>query len=316
MTSNTDWNVTIIGAGVMGIPLAQHFASYGCPTILYNRTPSKLTEAHRMIKANLVAMETEGFLPGLLSVERIMNNLEMSDQISPAVENANIVFECVSESENIKKEVFKKLNEYAPKDAYLCSDTSALNIYELVSVDFPERLLITHFFNPPSVMPLVEIVKGPVTTEDTVDKVKAFLQSTGKRPVVMEKCIPGFIFNRLLTAMEREALHIVELGVASYEDIDTVITSTFGPRFTFEGIFRLLDHVGIDTEAAVVGDLLKELSDSKEPSSILLGKSSRGEHGIKRGKGFYNYEGLDIDELRNDRTINIMSTLKHMNSLK
>jgi 3-hydroxybutyryl-CoA dehydrogenase len=132
----------------------------------------------------------------------------------------------------------------------------------------------------------------------------------------MEKCIPGFIFNRLLTAMEREALHIVELGVASYEDIDTVITSTFGPRFTFEGIFRLLDHVGIDTEAAVVGDLLKELSDSKEPSSILLGKSSRGEHGIKRGKGFYNYEGLDIDELRNDRTINIMSTLKHMNSLK
>jgi 3-hydroxybutyryl-CoA dehydrogenase len=312
----TKWKVVIIGAGVMGVPLTQHFATHGCSTVLCSRTISKLDEALRQIQGNLKAMKSANLLPGAVSTEEIMGHIETSDDLESALKNANIVFECVPEEASIKQEIFYKMDKYAPEDAFLCSDTSALNIYELVSVSHPERLLITHFFNPPNVMPLVEVVKGPDTSEKVVDRVKEFLEFVEKKPIIMEKCIPGFIFNRLLTALEREALYIVELEAATFQDIDTVITTTFGPRFTFEGIFRLLDHVGIDTEAAVVGDLLKELCDDKKPSSILLKKSKEGEHGLKKRKGFYDYEGVDLDDLRNKRTINILNTLEHMKCLK
>ncbi|HZK02229.1 MAG TPA: 3-hydroxyacyl-CoA dehydrogenase family protein [Anaerovoracaceae bacterium] len=310
-----DWKVAVIGAGTMGQSIAQYFATKGLDTKLYNRTQKNLDNAYRVIKNNLKAMEQLNALEKGSDVNKVLKNLTCLTDFERSVSDADIVFECVSEDVELKKTIFEKADLYAPDHAYLCSDTSALNIFEFVKTNRPEKVLITHFFNPPHVMPLVEIVRGENTSDETVSTVKKFLTETGKKPIVIEKCVPGFIFNRLLTALEREAMYIVEQGVATCDDIDTVITTTFGPRFVFEGIFDLLDHVGLDTEVAVVGDLLPHLCQSVDTPRLLKEKAKAGELGIKSGKGFKDYEGKDIDEIRKGRTVNIIKTLRHIDTL-
>jgi len=316
MNLENQWNVAVIGAGTMGISIAQHFASKKQNTFLYNRTPKKLEEAKKTIEMSLNTMGSLKALDKGMTQKKALSYLNYTDNISEAVINANIVFECVSEDPLIKREVFAHISKYAPEDAYLCSDTSALNIYEFIEISNPGRLLITHFFNPPNVMPLVEIVKGDTTRNEVVNSVRSFLENMGKKPIVLEKFIPGFIFNRLLTALEREALYIVETGTASYKDVDNVITTTFGPRFLFEGIFQLLDYVGLDTEALVVGDLLKDLCNNTETPPLLLKKVEHNEFGIKTKKGFMDYSNVDVDELMQIRTGNIIKTLRCSNTLK
>ena len=305
-----EWKVAVIGAGTMGVFLAQYFASKKQNTFLYNRTLENLESAKNKVSMSLKTMDSLKALDDDITPEKVLSHLSFTNDLSEALDNADIVFECVSEDPIIKREVFASISKYAPADAYLCSDTSALNIYDIVEIANPKRLLITHFFNPPNLMPLVEIVKGIETSHEVVNSVSAFLEDMGKKPIILEKFIPGFIFNRLLTALEREALYIVETGVASYKDVDNVITTTFGPRFLFEGIFQLLDYVGLDTEALVVGDLLQELCNSTEPSSLLLKKVELSEYGIKTKKGFKDYAHIDVDELIQKRTANIIKTLR------
>lgn len=315
MKNMKDWNVAVVGAGTMGLCIAQHFSSKGLNTKLYNRTEANLKKAYQLIKNNLEAMVSLDALDGDMHVEKVMGNLTCTTDIKIAVEDADIIFECVSEDAELKKRIFAEIDLYAPDRAYICSDTSALNIYEFVNTGRPNKILITHFFNPAHVMPLVEIVKGEDTPDETAQIIKSFLTKMGKKPIIISKCIPGFIFNRLLTALEREALYIVEQGVATYDEIDTVITTTLGPRFAFEGIFDLLDHVGLDTEAAVVGDLIPQLCQSLEAPSLLLNKAAAGEYGVKTGRGFKNYNGMDVDEIRRQRTIKIIKTFRHIDTL-
>ncbi len=309
------WNVAVIGAGTMGHSIAQHFASNGHKTYLYNRTKQNLDRAYVNIKNNLKAMKSLDALD-VESIDTVLNNLECSMDLKASVESADIVFECVSEDIELKKKIFSLIDSFAPEHSYICSDTSALNIYKFADTKRPDKLLITHFFNPAHVMPLVEIVKDEDTPQETVQIVKLFLEHTGKKPIIINKYIPGFILNRLLTALEREAFYIVEQEVATYDDIDTVITTTFGPRFVFEGIFDLLDHVGLDTESAVVGDLIPELCQSLDASQLLIEKAEKGEYGVKTGKGLKNYEGQNIDEIKMRRTINIIKTLRHIDTLR
>ncbi len=316
MKKMNEWNVAVAGAGTMGISIAQHFALKGFNTKLYNRSLVNLDRARGIIKSNLEAMESLDALGIGVNLEEVLSNLTYSTDLKASVEDADIVFECVSEEAELKKKIFAEVDSYAPEHAYICSDTSALNIYEIVETKRPDKLLITHFFNPAHVMPLVEIVKGENTPDETAQTVKSFLAETGKKPIIINKCIPGFIFNRLLTALEREAFHIVDQGGATYDDIDTVITTTFGPRFVFEGIFDLLDHVGLDTEAAVVGDLIPELCRSLDAPGLLLKKVRDGEFGVKTGKGLKNYESGNLDEIRRRRTINIIKTLRHIDTLQ
>src|SRR5665647_1700060 len=279
MKCMNEWNVSVVGAGTMGLSIAQHFATKGLKTILYNRSGDNLSKAYEIIKNNLEAMASLDALSSNTTIEKVLNNLTLTTDLKKSVKDSDIIFECVSENAELKKYIFGEIDLYASKNAYICSDTSALNIYEIINTSRPDKYLITHFFNPAHVMPLVEIVKGKNTTDQTAHAVKDFLTAMGKKPIIISKPIPGFIFNRLLTALEREACYIVEQGIASCDEIDTVITTTFGPRFVFEGIFELLDHVGLDTEAAVVGDLIPELCQSLEAPSVLLKKAAAGEYG-------------------------------------
>jgi 3-hydroxybutyryl-CoA dehydrogenase len=311
MKTYHNWNVAVIGAGTMGLSIAQYFATNGFAVRLYNRTARNLDRAMTRIRESL-QIQSGLRTSAAMDVDEILKRVQPTTKLGHAVENADIVFECVAEDAEIKKAVFKQLDEKCGSDTYLCSDTSALNIYGFLEVSHPDRLLITHFFNPAHLMQLVEIVSGPDTPEKTLQEVREFLQFAGKAPITLRQCIPGFVANRLTLALAREAYYLLESGIASAEDIDSVITTTFGPRYTFEGIFDLYDNIGLDVGFAVATGLLPHLCNSDKPSKILEEKVKKGELGIKTGTGIKDYAGKDLRELKNARETKLIKILERI----
>lgn len=310
-----EWNVAVVGgAGTMGLGMALHFAINNHKVTMYDLTQEDLERAYEMIKSNIATLVELGEMKKQ-EVQAILDRISIHTNMSEALNDADFVIESVTENADVKKEIFAKMDQLSPKHAYLCSNTSSLNIYSFVETSRPEKILITHFFNPAHVMPLVEIVRGPETPDETVEIIKTFLSSTKKKPIVISECITGFIGNRLTGALVREAFHLVENGWVTVEDVDTVMTTTFGPRYVFEGIFGLYDHIGLDVGEMVGLEVMPQLCQSQEPSSVLREKVKAGELGVKTGRGLRDYSGQDIKEIKKNREIKIIKTLRHMETL-
>lgn len=310
---NTIRNITVLGAGTMGSAIAEFFAATGHPVALYSRTEETLVRARAAMAADLAMLaETDGPRE---AADTVLSRVRCFTDLAQASAEADWVIETVAENPQVKKAVLEAADRAAPPHAYLTSDTSALNIFSFLETGRPERVLITHFFNPASLMPLVEMVPGPQTSADAVRKLRAFLESLGKQPILLRECIPGFLANRLTLALAREAFYLAGEGYASIEDIDRVITSTFGPRYVFEGIFDLYDHIGMDVGCAVAKDLLPELCSDTQVPRLLREKREAGELGVKTGKGLKDYTGQDIPALRRERNRKIAKSLRQIRSL-
>lgn len=301
------WKVSVLGAGSMGQCIAQFMAMHGHEVYLYNRTPENLKKAMVQIENNLQTLVNLGQLQAG-RIPDILKRIKGSSDLETSVKEADIVIENLAETAEVKKMIFAKLDSLCSQDVIFSSDTSTMNIFELVEVSHPERLIITHFFNPAHVMPLVELVRGPETSDEAAELTKAFLESTGKKVAVLNKCIPGFILNRITMAVFREAMHIVEAGVASPEDIDKAIVSTFGPRYAFEGPFGLSDFAGIDIYERLATLLPPVLCSDTECPKLLHDMKEAGKLGVKSGEGFYTYQ--DEKEARRKRDTKIMKMIE------
>lgn len=302
----SQWKVAVLGAGSMGQCIAQFMAMNKHEVFLYNRTPANLEKALVQMENNLQTLATLGQIK-MEDIPEIMRRIIGSSDLKSSVEQADIVIENLAEVEEVKKEIFRQLDEYCDSDVILSSDTSTMNVFEFLEVSHPERLIITHFFNPAHVMPLVELVRGPETSDDVVSVTKQFLENAGKQVAVVNKCIPGFILNRITMSVFREAAYIAETGVATPEDIDKAITATFGPRYAFEGPFGLSDFAGIDIYERLATLLPPVLcSDTKCPE-FLHKMVEEGKLGVKSGEGFYRYE--DEKAARRNRDTKIMKMI-------
>lgn len=314
MPSQQIGKITVLGAGTMGSAIAQFFAVQGRSVSLYSRTEATLQKALCTVRENLAMMAELGQLdPG--DVDSVVGRIAVFTDFEQSLEQADWVIETVSENKEAKKQVIEAADRIAPKHAYLTSDTSAINIFEFLETSRPERVMITHFFNPASLMPLVEIVPGPETARETIDSLRNFLEAHGKKPIVLKECIPGFIANRLTLALAREAYYLAGEGYASIEDIDRVIVTTFGPRYVFEGIFDLYDHIGLDVGYAVAKDLLPQLCSSVEVPRLLREKVEAGLLGVKTKKGLKDYSGEEIAALCAERNRKIAKALKAAETL-
>ena len=281
--------ITVLGAGTMGRAVAQLFATNGHEVQLYNRTSENLERALGLIRTNLeenAALE----LVRAEEIPAILARIHPTDEIRQAVEQADFVSENVTENEAVKIAVFREIDEFAREDCLFTSDTSTMNIFEFIRVKNPARLAIAHFFNPAYVMPLVEVVRGEATSDETVERLRALLTSCGKKVAVLNRAIPGFILNRLTIAVFREAMYLAEMGYVSPEDVDTAIISTFGPRYTFEGPFGLSDFAGSEMFLRLTQLLYSEISDAKTPPRLLEEMIAQGKLGVRCGEGFYHYD--------------------------
>ena len=285
---NTIRHIAVIGTGQMGPGIAQTCAMAGYTTTVIGRSEEGLTRAQAIIKTNLNAM-----LPYDLIKEDEIAPLfaRLAFQIGlAAASDADLIIEGVTEDLALKQQLFAKLESHCRADAILLSTTSGMKATDIAKhIRHPERMIVGHYWNPPHLLPCVEVAPGEKTAAAVTEAVMDFLKTTGHSPVLCRKEALGFVANRMQHALWREALAIVEQGIATAEEVDEAMKTSFGARTPVLGIFEHLDLVGAETVYAIHSYLLADLDAQTGPNKVLQDKIDKGETGAKVGKGFYDW---------------------------
>jgi 3-hydroxybutyryl-CoA dehydrogenase len=280
--------VTVIGAGLMGHGIAQVSAQVaGYDVTLVDVKQEFLDKGMGMVKDSLAKFVAKGVIDKA-GAEKVLSRIRPTLDLKKGVEGADLVIEAATEDPKLKLDLYRRVAESLSADSTFASNTSSISITLLASATkHPENVVGMHFFNPPQLMPLIEIIKGVRTSERTVDVVREAAMAMKKETVLCKKDSPGFIVNRILIPAMNEATFLVHEGVADPEDIDKAIT--LGLNWPM-GPLKLLDYVGLDTHLNVTEVFMEEFQDDKyRPSPLLKQMVRAGLLGRKTGKGFYEW---------------------------
>lgn len=291
--------IAIIGGGTMGHGCAMVFASAGYPVGLYSRKAETLAKAVEGMRADLTFLAERG-LGKLEDVEPTVARVTTTQDMSEAVSGAQFVLECVAEDMALKQEVFRQLDQMCDPDVVLATNTSVMSPTEIGSKSVHrERIVGTHWWNPPFLIPLVEVVQTEETAPWVIDLTMQLHWAIGKHPVHCKKDVPGFIANRLQHALWREAISIVERGIADPATVDESLKYGPGLRLPVLAPLENADMVGLDLTLSIHEYVLKYLEDSHEPSPLLREKVAKGELGFKtNGVGFQTWTPEAQKQLR------------------
>ena len=289
--------VLVVGAGLMGAGIAYVFALAGHRVSLVDTDTAARCSALDRGRAQCAALVAGGALtPG--EVDEAAARIAVLDDLDSALGDApgcDLVVEAAAERLSVKRALFSALDQATPPSTILGTNSSGLSIGAIADgLVHPERVCGLHFWNPPLLVPLVEVVCGPATAATTAQRACTRLEAVGKRPVVVLRDIPGFIGNRLQHALQREAMALVAEEVASAEDVDLVVTQGFGRRLGVVGPLAICDLAGLDLVLDVDAYLLRDLNASPEPSPALVDLVAQGRLGVKSGAGFHEWTPADI----------------------
>jgi len=291
-------HVAIVGAGMMGHGLAQIFAVKGYAVSLTDINAELLSEAIGRIRSNLTLMAKNG-IGTMEAIEPAMARVRTTADFKEAVSKAQFVVEAVLENLALKQKVFQDLDVACPRETILATNTSVMSISEIAEkAKNRGRIVGTHFWNPPYLIPLVEVVRGRDTTDKVMDATFDLLKEVGKHPVRVNKDVPGFVGNRLQHALWREAISIVEKGVADAATVDECVKFGFGLRLPVLGPMENADMVGTDLTLAIHDYILKHLESSPAPSPLLKKKVEEGDLGFKTGRGFQSWTPEEAERSR------------------
>jgi 3-hydroxybutyryl-CoA dehydrogenase len=310
MTAEDIKRATVIGCGMIGPDISTSLLING-------------------IQVRLVGLDEEDVSRGVANIEKDLTDLadaevitreertkalgmvQKATDISSAVEDADMVFEAVFEDVKVKQEVFAAIDGNCTDQAILCSSTSGLSPNDIgAHIKHQDRMMVTHFWNPPYLVPLVEIVPHDRLSEEARNLAVAFIEKLGKVPVILKKDFPGHIGNRLQHALYREALYLIEQGVADPADIDKVVLASFGPRFSTIGPMEYFDSCGLDLHEKVQSYLYPTLCNAPQPQKILIENVRAGNLGQKSRRGLYDWFDRDDEEFRRRRNMRFIEMLK------
>ncbi|MDD5082329.1 MAG: 3-hydroxyacyl-CoA dehydrogenase family protein [Dehalococcoidales bacterium] len=304
-------NISIIGAGTMGHGIALTYAWGGYQVALNDINETVLANAMGRIRDDLTTL-VEGELISREAMGQILSRITTTTNLNQAVKGADFVTEAVSENIPIKRKIFADLDTFCPQHTILASNTSSLVLRDFTDqARRKDKLVITHWMNPPHLVPVVEVVRGEGTSDETTELACALLKKARKVPVTLKKEVPGFVINRVQYALLREVWSLWQRGVASAEDIDTIVRGSLGFRWAAIGPLETSDLGGLDVFSIVAENLFKDISDTQEPPKELKEMVKAGNLGLKSGQGFYKYSvgrGPDSKVRERDR--------KHMQLLK
>lgn len=301
--------VAIIGAGTMGYGIAFQFALKGTPTILCDKSERALDRARERFEKYLHIFQNEGYNMDLSS-EEVINAVTFTTEIKD-VADADFITECVVENLAVKQAIFKELDTICKADAILASNTSSLKLVDIIKEvkQHRTRCLLTHWFNPPHIVPLVELLVADETEAEVYDTVKQFLHSHSKVTIDVKKEVPGLVANRIQVAMAREVLSLLEDGVASPEDLDLAITNGPGFRLSLSGLLEIIDFGGIDVWSEVIKQLQPEIASHTNSYQTIHEKIASDHLGVKTGVGFYEYPNQSFDEYILNRDAKLLRQL-------
>ncbi|ARJ38308.1 3-hydroxyacyl-CoA dehydrogenase [Sporosarcina sp. P21c] len=305
--------IGVIGAGTMGFGIAFQFITNGMSVILQDVCEETLQVARGKLKTYLAIFREEGTLFSE-SDESITSRLTCTMKIED-VADCDLVIESALENLEVKQEIFKQLDTICEEHTILCSNTSSLRISDIIChvVKHKDKVMLTHFFNPAHIIPLVELLKGPHTKQETYDEVESFMKEMGKVTIEVHREVPGLVANRIQIALAREALSLLEDGVVSESDLECAIFAGPGFRFASSGLLKIMDFGGLDIWDIVMEQLQPEIESDIRSFSVIKNKISRGDLGVKSSKGFFDYPGKGLDDYVIDRDRSLIQQLNVFN---
>lgn len=312
-------NILVVGAGVMGCAIAQVFAANGYHTVMADLKEEFLENAQKRINANIEGMKEESLADDSYgkAVEANLSTI-LNSQIPEHAQQFDLVVEVIFENKEAKHDLYKILSDNCRPDCIFASNTSGMDVFSVTEdiMKNPERLIITHWFNPPHLMKIIEVVKGPKTSDETAETVRALLEACGKKPAVLNKFMPGFIVNRMATVICRELYYMVEQGWVSPRDAENALKYTDGLRWSFEGPLELWDFVGLEIPIAVASGVMPTLCSRTD--SIPLGEKliAEGKTGVRAGEGMLGKYPADVDAYIKKRNKRIVAMYKMMNQFE
>ncbi len=304
--------IGIIGAGTMGHGIAESFAMYGYDVNLYDINSAALEKAKGLMAEELEMLAEEGLLT-TAEMPAILGKVKLFTDLKQTVEDRDYVIECAPENLELKKNLFKQLDELCPAQTILASNTSSLPLGEMmeqISEDRKKRIMVNHMFNPAHLIPLVELSFFGNMPEEIYEEVEDLYLSIKKQPVRIVKDVPGLVANRIMQGVAREVFSLIEQGVADAADIDRALK--FGPAFRYAttGQLEVADFGGLDIWCIVGDNLLKSMDNSQSANPLLRQKVSEGKLGVKSGEGFYRYDPDKVSDIKKNFMKKLIRQLK------
>ena len=299
---------TVIGTGTMGPGMGAVLARAGIETALYDVSAEALERAKAGVEL------ASGVLERLEAAQEDGGSVRFESDLDAALDGADFVLEAVPEKLELKHEVFERFEQLVPPETVLASNTSGIPITKIAeATEHPERVIGMHWSNPPHLIPMIEVIPGEKTSRETVDTTAELVRRVGYHPVE-EKEVPGFVENRILYAILRECLDLVDRGIIDPEGLDLNVRWGIGYKLAVIGPMELLDMAGLDIYTNVGGYLNQDLCNGSEVSKTITDRVDRNELGIKTGKGLYDYTPERIAELRAERARKLVAVRKALES--
>ncbi len=300
----------IVGAGLMGHALAQLFAMQGHPVALFDNNHAVLESAPDRIRNNFRTFLELG-LAVPEDVELCLGLISLCTSLRDAAQDSGIIIEAASEKLPLKQKIFSEIEDYVGPETLLCTNTSAISVSQIAEpLKRKERLVGTHFWNPPHIVPCVEVIRSSYTSDEVFETVYDFMKKAGKKPVKVLKDVPGFLGNRMQHALWREATSLVQAGIASPEDIDAVVKFGFGLRMPFLGPLETADLAGLDLTHDVHLYLFPFLENAVTPLPILKDKLKDGKLGVKSLEGFHQWSREKVERVIQARDLVLLKIAK------
>lgn len=303
--------ILVAGAGTMGNSIAQGFATAGFKATMYSRTQKTLDNARAQIDASLKTCEEFNLLGGQ-KISDITARLSYTQSLEEGADGAGFVLETVAENPDVKKEIFAKIENSVSPDTIIASNASFLNVFNIAELKNMDRLVIAHYYAPAHIIPLVEVVPGPQTSEAVMEKTVEIMRAVGKEPIRMKKFGVGFIVNRIQKAIGECCMDMIQEGLVEPTDIDGAVKNTLGIRLPIVGVIQTFDFQGLDNLYAIQ-------QNAKKVYAFIEDKVKAGEFGVKTAKGLYDYQGRTPAEIlakRDELYIKTHEFLKSINAFE
>lgn len=302
-------HISVLGAGLMGVGIATHFARFSHDVWLFDTDNSRINEITAVANGILDELIATDQFPAD-DKEQVLSRLHGTTSLQD-IAASGLLIEAIPERIELKHALYAQLEALIAPDAIIASNTSGLPPDTLAeNLNHPERLLIAHFWHPPHFIPLVEIVPSSATRTEYLSELQQLLVSMQLEAVVLDRAAPGFVGNRLQFALLREALHIVKSGIASAEVVDQVMRASLGRRYAMVGPLEAADMTGLSTVQDICRHLLPELATGSDMMSLVADKVARGDTGLRSGQGFYRWDDSRKEYIQQRREHQLRFALK------
>jgi len=301
--------IFVVGAGTMGSGLSQIYSQAGYQVTMYSRSQQTLDKAITLTRSSLQTEADAGLLDAK-QIPAILERIKTTTSVAEGAKDADIAVETIVENAEEKKKMFKQLDELCPPHTIIASNTSFLNIFEIADISRTDKLIIAHWYMPPQLVPFVEVVKGPHTSDETTRLTVDILKKMGKKTAVMEKYIPGFVLNRFQVALQREVYYLVDNGYMEPAEIDEAARWGLALRMLVLGILQRMDFGGVDISVKNLNNPNTQPVPPDYKPKKIFELYEKGYFGVKAGRGWFDYSGKTQAEWNRERDMGLIKLLK------